>query len=154
MDRSSIRDDARRRRCKAVGNGASRRIDWARSMIHDTLPGTLAAFARETSADSALALAVRFGGSRLYVPKLASALTPDHPLVAAIGIDAALRLVVLKGGERIDVPTARPYFRRREAARLHAQGMRPAQIASRLGICRRAAARLVAEMAGVRPQWP
>jgi len=111
------------------------------------LPVSLAAIANEAGEDVAVALARIFGGERIYVPKDAATLTRKHPLVAGIGIGMAQRLVAVRGGERLQIATARSYFRKREAARLLARGRSIGEIARHLGVCRRYAARLMADEA-------
>jgi len=72
------------------------------------LPATLAEMARVTSLTAALAVAARFGGTRLYLPR-----QPDErsDLVQLIGIRHARALCSNYSGEFIEVPRAAAVLR-------------------------------------------
>ncbi|NCJ06658.1 hypothetical protein GS597_09095 [Synechococcales cyanobacterium C] len=53
-----------------------------------------------------------YGGQRIYIPKCESALTSDHPLVQAIGLKGAQRLVGAYRGDTLVVPRGQAMFRR------------------------------------------
>ena len=55
------------------------------------------------------------GGLRLYVPKQMHA---DHMIAILVGIDAALALAELAGGEFVDLPTLARYDRQAQRERI------------------------------------
>lgn len=80
-------------------------------------------------------LAEAFGGTRLYVPAKMAA---DHPIVAAVGKDAAILMVERLAPDVIKVPLAREV----RARHYRARGLSNARIASALGITERGVERL------------
>ncbi|SMF86528.1 hypothetical protein [Tistlia consotensis] len=64
-------------------------------------PQSLIEIAEMTSVAAALRLVDAFGGTKCYVPKT---LTPDHPLVQAVGASAAEALRQHFEGDYIEVP--------------------------------------------------
>ena len=74
----------------------------------DELPPMLADLATTIGTAATLKLLDRFGGTRLYVP---GRVGDEHPLVFAIGKEAADKLVAVYGRERIDVPRASEMWR-------------------------------------------
>lgn len=62
--------------------------------------------------EATLTLVERFGGVRIYVPE-AGTLTEDHPIVRAIGLEAAQRLARMWPQERPYLPRAVAELRRR-----------------------------------------
>jgi hypothetical protein len=75
-----------------------------------------------------------FGGSRIYVPE------PDTesfaPIAAKLGDETARKLCYEFGGLQVVLP-ARLVATRQEIVRLRAEGVRPAEIARRLGCAER-----------------
>lgn len=104
------------------------------------LPTLLAELAQAFGEPTALALAKLSGGRRLYVPR-----TPDplHPLVKALGTEAARWLGQRFGGEFIDVPLGPTSERARRGASAQAmlaEGRSIAETAQATGLSRRAVA--------------
>lgn len=84
--------------------------------------------------DLAVHLVARAGGQRLYVPA-SEYLTDDHPLVVAVGLDAARRLAEHFAGERLEVPTSlAPSAARPRVLALAAAGKKIREIAAACGI--------------------
>ncbi len=77
--------------------------------------------------DAFVRLAETFGGTRLYVP---IAVTADHEIAQAIGLDAARRLVDRLAPDVVKVPLAREL----RARHYRAEGKSNAQIARKIGI--------------------
>jgi hypothetical protein len=105
------------------------------------LTGALAEIAEVAGLPAALAVAERYGGSRLYVPKRA----PDsHELVQLVGRDAADAICRFyggldRGGEPITIPLGprRFYARARAAAeKMRAEGKSVAEVTRALGVAR------------------
>lgn len=91
--------------------------------------GVLRELAEASGIGPALLLAGHWGGLELYVPRR---LRPDHPLVKAIGREAASVMVELYGGSHIEVPMgpdADAGRKRRRILQLIEQGKSNPQIA-------------------------
>lgn len=105
------------------------------------LPGRLQAIADAAGIDAAIAIAREFGGRRLYLPALKTLRRRrQHPLVALLGLERALKVVEATGGfgEYFDVPTARNeliYLKLRDGL---SRGLSTSELAQETGICRRA----------------
>lgn len=76
----------------------------------DHLPPSLAELVRLIGFTATLKLVERFGGGRLYVP-LEGHLTEQHPIVRAIGKDAARKLSRDRKTEILEIPRAVAYMR-------------------------------------------
>jgi len=87
-----------------------------------------------------VSLAERFGGRRLYVPQT---IGPDHEIVAAIGAEAAAKLMRRYSLAFIRVPLARGL----RARHYRARGLSNGEIASKLGITETGVDKLFARMA-------
>ncbi|MEZ5743415.1 MAG: hypothetical protein R3D89_06740 [Sphingomonadaceae bacterium] len=85
-------------------------------MNERAIPGSdaLAELSEALGEADAIALATRFGGTRLYVPK---SIGDNHPICAALGRATADRLADWAGGGSIDVP-------KQAAKRLRVQNLR------------------------------
>lgn len=97
------------------------------------LPGVLADIARIAGFPAALAIAERWGGTRLYVP-MADKLESDHPLVEVVGIDAARAIAEYLGGDRPEIAKADRYMTLRRNVLIRterAQGYSQAALALR-----------------------
>lgn len=88
-----------------------------------------------------VALAESFAGSRLQIP---ASMPDDHPIVQAIGADAAQKLAAAYSPEIIRVPLAHE----RRAIHHRDSGMPPAQIALRLGLTETAVNKLLRRTMG------
>lgn len=64
---------------------------------HSQLPEALADLVREIGWEAARKLTKKYGGVRLYMPMTVK---PEHPITMLIGMEAALKLSALCGGER------------------------------------------------------
>lgn len=87
-------------------------------------------------------LAEAFGGTRLYVP---TTMPADHPIVAAIGTDAAKVLVERMAPDQIIVPLVREP----RARQYRAIGWSNSQIARALGITEKGVEQMFRRMANV-----
>lgn len=76
----------------------------------DHLPPSLADLVRLIGFAATLKLVERFGGGRLYVP-LEQHLTEQHPIVRAIGKEAARKLARDRKTEILEIPRAVAYMR-------------------------------------------
>ena len=95
------------------------------------LPGVLASIEAVAGRDAALKLALAVGGTDLYIPRRAGAMTDAHPLAAALGRDAAHEIIRRSGGCQIYIPRAR------RALAMHlARGRSAQEIAGVLGCTR------------------
>lgn len=81
-----------------------------------------------------LALLELYGGTRLMVPRRQHRPKHGDPLATAIGLDAAVRLADVKGGETFEVPLCRWW----RIAMMKHQGLGTAAIARKLGLTERA----------------
>lgn len=72
-----------------------------RARIPKGMPGVLAVVARVAGLACAKALADRFGGQRIFIPR---SVGPDHRLVAACSAEGAAALSRTFGGDRIEIP--------------------------------------------------
>lgn len=99
---------------------------------------------------AALKLAAEAGGTRRYVPKRPSA---GGCLAQLVGLDAAIVIARLYGGEQIEIPMAAQWSRLREAAALVAEGLSEAKIARRMRMTERNVRYIKAKLReeGVRP---
>lgn len=88
-------------------------------MTDRSLPGVeaLAQIAEVLGDTEALTLARRFGGTRLYVPKI---IGDNHPICAVLGRDTANRLAAWAGGGSLDIP--KQAARRAHVRDLHSRG--------------------------------
>jgi hypothetical protein len=77
--------------------------------------------------EATISLLDKFSGSRVYVPTVPN---EGCPLAQAIGLDAALALAAIKGGETIKPPAAKAWLTRVYKA----QGLSQAAIARKLRI--------------------
>lgn len=114
--------------------------------MKDELPGVLVEIAEVAGEAAALALAARYGGIRVYFPRIAR---QDHWLVECVGQRAAdaicAHFAVEDGpGLRVDIPLytsgAYPRLRRAIAKRihdLHLAGTSSRNIASQVGVAQR-----------------
>jgi hypothetical protein len=96
-----------------------------------SLPGVLGEIARATTIDVAVAIARQHGGRRLYVPREAKR---DHPLCRLVGAKAAMVICHRWGGERYDIPSAKPFLHWYDARRLRAEGHTYAMISREIGV--------------------
>ncbi len=93
----------------------------ARDLDRDMLPAFTSELVALIGEAAAFALAGRWPGVRLYVPLRAEVQNDGngpHPLVACIGIDAALKLSDEFGGTVIVVPSCKLAIRARYVRRL------------------------------------
>ena len=90
-------------------------------------------------ADSFVALAEAFGGTRLYVPH---GIDADHEIAQAIGMDAAQELSRRYAPDQLRIPLAREA----RARHYRAQGLSHAQIARKLGLTETAIDKIFARM--------
>lgn len=102
----------------------------------DLLPPRLAELAEMCGVDVAHALVERFPGMRLYVPEEVG---EDHPLAAALGIEAARRLAREYGREHIEIPRAAGAAReaRNRAIRAESRNATQGELARRYGLTER-----------------
>ena len=113
------------------------------------LPGVLAEIAEIAGLPAALAIAEKFGGSRLTIPK---AVPADHQLSRLVGHEAAQKICAhfragSRGGDRFDIPLGPKgfYMRARATAlALLAEGVPTYEIARRIGVDRSTVRRLKA----------
>lgn len=91
-----------------------------------------------------IALAERFGGTRLLIPATIHA---DHAIAEAVGLEAARRLSDRMAPDVIHVPLAREL----RAAHYRARGQSHAQIALRLGLTEGGVLRLLRRVHGQPP---
>ena len=96
--------------------------------------------------DAAHALARRFGGINLHVPR---AIGEHHPIYLAIGRDASERLSAWTGGTMIAVP--KQAERRARVHALRRRALTTAQIAAETGYSQRHVFRLLSEAEEARP---
>ena len=68
-------------------------------------PMLLADLARQTNPSTALALVAAKGGQRVYIPRTIPA--KDHWLIQVLGCEGASAMISLRGGEMVEIPTAR-----------------------------------------------
>ncbi|MEI6417480.1 MAG: hypothetical protein WCO82_00285 [Sphingomonadales bacterium] len=123
---------------------------WTESMLE---------MAEWIGAAATLRLVAAFGGIELYVP---IELPDDHPIVHAIGMDAARRLVAVYGRERLELPAGNPALAaaRRESvlAQVKAGALSKQRAARMLGTSTRyvrqllAAPRIVRQLNAPRPR--
>ena len=127
--------------------GESCDLDMAAPNQHQkllsALPGTLAEMARVTTLTAALAIAERFGGTRLYLPR-----QPDESseLVQLIGIRHARALCSHYSGEFIEVPRAaavRRLLRDSKMCRARERGATVRKIAREYQLTQRQARRIL-----------
>ena len=97
------------------------------------LTGALAVIEEIAGREAALALAQHMGGTTLHMPG-EGRLGPKHPLVLAVGVDAARIISGHFRGESLYIPKDRPAL----VLHLYAQGMSTKRIAACLGITERA----------------
>jgi len=81
------------------------------------LPHSLQEIAEIIGNGLAVRLSADFGGTEIYIPKKAEA---DHPLVQAIGHDAAGKLAAWAGGSRLEIPRAVGFHGGRRQAQIKA----------------------------------
>jgi len=93
-----------------------------------TLPGVLAEMERVAGREAAVAVALRFGGQRIYIPK-PGALTQVHALSLCAG-PGARQIAAHFGGDTLAIPLAN----RELVAYLSAAGGSVRDIAARLRI--------------------
>lgn len=79
------------------------------SRLPPPLPGVLSDIARIAGFPAALAIAKRWGGTRLYVPRV-DGLAPEHPLVELVGYDQARAIAEYLGGDRPEIARAARYM--------------------------------------------
>lgn len=83
----------------------------------------------------AIKLMASYGGRDVKFPKVPG---PDHPVVAALGMDDATALCKALGGQQIYVPHGRkPKSQRLAVLQMQQEGRSRAQIAAALGISER-----------------
>lgn len=102
------------------------------AMQHEDLPRLLADIAGVAGRAAALRLAGEFGGAELYIPRR---MEPDHPVVRAVGGEAADWLSEWYGGGYVLVPLGPATTYRRQRGRIReliAAGLPNSQIARRL----------------------
>jgi hypothetical protein len=107
----------------------------------DFLPPVLAEIAEVAGLPAALALAEKYGGSRVHFPARAA---ENHWLVRTVGREAADKLcahfrTTARGGFQIGIPLGPSKFyarARKTTLELLAQGVSTYEIARRLGIAR------------------
>lgn len=91
--------------------------------------------------EATIALMVKFGGTRLYIPRRPREIEPTSSIVFAIGWDLAQKLGDAFGGESIVVPLHKSRAARRrdraEIIRLHREGITVASIARQVGCSER-----------------
>ena len=107
------------------------------------LPGLLAQVARLTNVEVAVAIARAHGGRRLYLPREPKR---THPLAKLVGLGAARIICAQWGGDRHDIPSAKPFLHWYDARRMRRQGMTYAAISKQLGIGVQHVAHLVADL--------
>ena len=78
----------------------------ARTQTAPVLIGVLAEIAQLVGEDGARALAERFGGSEIWIPR-ARSIGPEHKLALCIGVDKARRLAEQIGHGPLHVPSGR-----------------------------------------------
>lgn len=81
--------------------GDSRAME--RDVFAEFLPGLLGEVAQVAGVRAALALASERGGTRAYIPSVAT-LHPGHWLAQAVGFEAAVRIAERWGSETVAVP--------------------------------------------------
>lgn len=116
-----------------------RDIDWG------ALPNGLTEIKLVAGAAAAVALAARYGGGSLYVPRKTK---PEHPLTKLLGLEAALAMATVFGGDRIEVPKQDAILRQLRFRRLlrdRAKGASVASLAAQHGLSRRRVLQLLAE---------
>jgi hypothetical protein len=101
-----------------------------------SLPGILGEIARVTTVEIAVAIIRVYGGTRLSIPTEAR-MKRNHPLCRAVGVPAARIIAAHWGGNRYDVPSAKPFLNWHDARRLRSEGKSYTEIAQELGLGRR-----------------
>lgn len=121
--------------------------------MHKPEPSTLDQIGAVIGTSAALRLIAIFGGTNLYIPE---AVTEDHPIARAIGLDAARKLSAVFAREQYDLPDGEDFHRlqriRRVAGLLRA-GVSPRDIAVLVGVSARQVSnyRVEAEAMGMLP---
>lgn len=106
------------------------------------LTGILAEIAEATDVKTAEKVALRFGG---HTVKLPARPRPSSPIVQAVGMEAAVKIVDWIGHGVHTIPMAHlagPAARRREAARIFAKGGSASEAARGAGVHERTAWRV------------
>lgn len=119
----------------------------------DMLPGVLRDVAEATDLTTALTLADKLGGSRVFVPREPR---PGSKLVEAVGMEAARSIAELYPTENVDIPLgplASHGRRHREIMRLVEQGISNQEIARRLHCHNRTVRRAKQRSAGPSSQF-
>ena len=104
------------------------------------LPGALAEIEQIVGRESAIEVALTYGGQRIYIPREFDAASGSHPLCRLFAVDVASAIAARFSGCVISVPLAR----RHVALHLAGRGLSSAAIAGRLGVSQRTAQRYLA----------
>lgn len=105
------------------------------------LPGILGEISDIIGAEAACRLALELGGTRVYVARTP---TEVSPIAAIVGLEAARRLAEVWGGDYLAVPNAK----RALVCWLHLSGESTSQIARRLKVNERTVRRILTERPG------
>lgn len=92
--------------------------------------------AEQVGVDVAKKIVKAYGGTRLYIPKIAK---PDHPLAILIGFDNAAKLGIYFLGDRVVIPrrfNSMEYIRE-NAVKLYNKGWKVRDIALAMDCCER-----------------
>jgi hypothetical protein len=127
---------------ESIGEMKAARLDYGKALTAEFLSEV----AQSIGTERALALARRFGGRRLYIPRRVPV---DHPISRCIGINAAEHLAATLGGEAFTIPGASGYLRWLDARALRIIGLSHPAIGRILGVQDRHVRRL---LRGFRPE--